>query len=376
MFPRINSRMSTSPLYNSTANLARKHSRVSLLAAAALPRPGCSVSPALQSGRPPSAHAAGNIGSHCRHHVAGGPEPVKYLLPWTRLLGVHAPARRCTAEAAAGAQPHLRPADGCAQRPRRPRPRRPAAAKAGAREGRRPRPSCGREGQAPRGRAREGGRAGEGGAAAKAGRPAQGGAADRSDQALPIYDSVTPGSIPASQPAAVYADGAYAASAAQVSGHHSVLWIDTNGSDPAPNVLDVEPGDATPAGAARGCRPTFAPAALGRDRLHDAVRLVGRAGQRGRPARRGSSPTSGTGSPTRPASRTWSRVPAPPSGTGAAATTSAPRTRTSSSSRSSAARRWPAPGATVPPTAAPGPGRDSTGTTTAQLALCSLRDAR
>ena len=69
-------------------------------------------------------------------------------------------------------------------------------------------------------------------------------------QPYTIYDSVTPGMIPANQPAAVYADGAYAASASQVSGHHSVLWIDTNGSDPNANVLDVEPGDATPAGAA------------------------------------------------------------------------------------------------------------------------------
>jgi len=66
-----------------------------------------------------------------------------------------------------------------------------------------------------------------------------------------IYDSVTPGSIPSGQPAAVYADGAYAASASQMAGHKSVLWIDTNGSDTNANVLDVEPGDATPAGAAQ-----------------------------------------------------------------------------------------------------------------------------
>jgi hypothetical protein len=65
-----------------------------------------------------------------------------------------------------------------------------------------------------------------------------------------IYDSVTPGTLPSDQAAAVYADGAYAASSSQVSGHHSVLWIDANGSDPNANVLDVEPGDATPAGAA------------------------------------------------------------------------------------------------------------------------------
>ena len=66
-----------------------------------------------------------------------------------------------------------------------------------------------------------------------------------------IYDSVTPSTIPSGQAAAVYANGAYAASSAQAAGHHSLLWIDTNGSDPAANVLDVEPGDATPAGAAQ-----------------------------------------------------------------------------------------------------------------------------
>jgi hypothetical protein len=65
-----------------------------------------------------------------------------------------------------------------------------------------------------------------------------------------IYDSVTPSSIPHGKHAAVYANGAYAASGRQVAGHKSVLWIDTNGSNPSANVLDVEPGDATPARAA------------------------------------------------------------------------------------------------------------------------------
>ena len=65
-----------------------------------------------------------------------------------------------------------------------------------------------------------------------------------------IYDSVTPSSIPAGKDAAVYADGSYQASAASVSGHKHVLWIDTNGSRTDADVLDVEPGDATPAGAA------------------------------------------------------------------------------------------------------------------------------
>jgi len=65
-----------------------------------------------------------------------------------------------------------------------------------------------------------------------------------------IYDSVTPGNIPWHHTAAVYANGNYAASSAQVAGRGHVLWIDTNGSDPRADALDVEPGDATPAGAA------------------------------------------------------------------------------------------------------------------------------
>jgi hypothetical protein len=65
-----------------------------------------------------------------------------------------------------------------------------------------------------------------------------------------IYDSITPSSLPADQPAAVYATGDYAAAASSVSGHSKVLWIDTTGSDYAASALDVEPGDATPAQAA------------------------------------------------------------------------------------------------------------------------------
>lgn len=66
-----------------------------------------------------------------------------------------------------------------------------------------------------------------------------------------IYDSVTPTAIPAGQRVAVYANGMYQASWSAVAGRGKVLWIDTNGSDPGANVLDVEPGDATPAGAAQ-----------------------------------------------------------------------------------------------------------------------------
>jgi hypothetical protein len=65
-----------------------------------------------------------------------------------------------------------------------------------------------------------------------------------------MYDSVTPAAIPAGKAVATYATGPYAASPGDVTGRH-VTWIDTNGTDPkGATVLDVEPGDATPAGAA------------------------------------------------------------------------------------------------------------------------------
>jgi hypothetical protein len=72
-------------------------------------------------------------------------------------------------------------------------------------------------------------------------------------QAAPylIYDSVMPAAIPANQRVATYANGPYAASSAAAAGREPVLWIDTDGSDPAASALDVEPGDATPAGAAQ-----------------------------------------------------------------------------------------------------------------------------
>jgi hypothetical protein len=72
------------------------------------------------------------------------------------------------------------------------------------------------------------------------------------DNAKPyhIWDSVTPSSLPPGHVAAAYANGAYAASPGQLAGQKSVLWIDTNGSNPGATVLDVEPGDATPAAAA------------------------------------------------------------------------------------------------------------------------------
>jgi hypothetical protein len=61
-----------------------------------------------------------------------------------------------------------------------------------------------------------------------------------------MWDSVTPTAVPAGKVLATYIDGPYAQPQA-----HAKLWIDTNGSAPAKaQVLDVEPGDATPASAA------------------------------------------------------------------------------------------------------------------------------
>jgi hypothetical protein len=67
-----------------------------------------------------------------------------------------------------------------------------------------------------------------------------------SAQPYEIYDSVTPSAIPAGHVVATYADGPFAVSPAAMAGKQ-VLWIDTNGSDPQANALDVEPGDVTPA---------------------------------------------------------------------------------------------------------------------------------
>lgn len=70
-------------------------------------------------------------------------------------------------------------------------------------------------------------------------------------QPYTIYDAVSPGAIPAGQAqVAVYGNGHYQASWSDVHGRQRVLWIDTNGSNPGCDVLDVEPGDATPSGAA------------------------------------------------------------------------------------------------------------------------------
>ena len=65
-----------------------------------------------------------------------------------------------------------------------------------------------------------------------------------------LYDSVTPSAIPAHNKIATYSNGSYAVRPQQVANRGPVLWIDVKGSDTSASVLDVEPGDATPAQAA------------------------------------------------------------------------------------------------------------------------------
>ena len=66
-----------------------------------------------------------------------------------------------------------------------------------------------------------------------------------------MYDSVTPAAIPTHNAVATYANGAYVATGSERSRWSRVLWIDVMGDDPSADILDVEPGDASPASAAR-----------------------------------------------------------------------------------------------------------------------------
>jgi hypothetical protein len=240
LFPRINSRMSTSSLYNSTASLARKHSRVSLLAAGAAAAGMLGVAGA-SIGSAPLANAMGNVATTAdtMSHASATQSNTSAL---DEVLGVqtHATLPAKQQPAASHASPRL----SAVPTPAKAAPAKAAAAKAAPAKAAPAKAAVAAKPAAPA----------HAKLAAAAPRPAaKPKAAQPTGPTKPytMYDSVTPGAIPASQPAAVYADGAYAASSSEMSGHHSVLWIDTNGSDPNANVLDVEPGDATPAGAAQ-----------------------------------------------------------------------------------------------------------------------------
>jgi hypothetical protein len=62
-----------------------------------------------------------------------------------------------------------------------------------------------------------------------------------------FYDAVDPQTVPAGYEVATYADGPNPTPVSEVAGRTQVLWIDVDGSDPQAQVLDVEPGCATPA---------------------------------------------------------------------------------------------------------------------------------
>jgi len=223
--------MSTSSLYHSTASLARKHSRVSLLAAGAAAAGMIGVAGA-SIGSAPTAHATGNIETTANTASQASSSRSSAL---DEVLGQgHATLPAKQQPAASHTSPRLTAV---------PTPAKAAPAKAAAAKAAPAKAAAAAKPAAPA----------HAKLAVAAPRPAAHKAAQPTGPTKPylIYDSVTPGSLPSNQPAAVYADGAYAASASEVSGHHSVLWIDTNGSDPNANALDVEPGDATPASAAQ-----------------------------------------------------------------------------------------------------------------------------
>jgi hypothetical protein len=62
-----------------------------------------------------------------------------------------------------------------------------------------------------------------------------------------FYDAVDPLTVPAGAEVATYADGPHPTPVSEVAGRKQVLWIDITGSDPQAQVIDVEPGCATPA---------------------------------------------------------------------------------------------------------------------------------
>jgi hypothetical protein len=240
--------MSTSSLYNSTASLARKHSRVSLLAAGAAAAGMVGVAGA-SIGSAPMAHAMGNVVTTA-NTASQGSSNHSNSSALDEVLGVQGHASQPAKQQPAVGRPQVTaavrtPAKAAPAKaaPAKAAPANPAAA---AKPAAATKPAAAKPAHAVLARTDA------------AQRPAvhkavQHKAARPTGPTKPylVYDSVTPGELPSDQAAAVYADGAYAASSSQTAGHHSVLWIDTNGSDPNANVLDVEPGDATPSGAAQ-----------------------------------------------------------------------------------------------------------------------------
>jgi hypothetical protein len=233
---RIHARMSDSisPARRAAAGIKRRHPRVSVFAACAAAA-GVLGSAGFAVASAPWSQAAGDAAKT----VQGGPRPAPGRAGATDF---DAQVDSLRSAGTGGSTIAAAASDSAARQAARPavdHPARPAPRHAPARHAAKPAPARHAAKPAP---ARH----------APAGHAARPAPARHHAPAGPyhIWDSVTPSSLPAGHAAAVYANGAYAASPAQVAGHKTLLWIDTNGTNPGANVLDVEPGDATPAGAA------------------------------------------------------------------------------------------------------------------------------
>jgi hypothetical protein len=228
LIPRFNPRLSDYAAlsgyaaYRNASRFVRNHTRMSLIAAAALTAGGISAAGAAAGTTPwhQSTHLAsgvlsGQAGSSITDSIAGARSPAAgrhspahgmQLDP--RPVGATHPAARASLPAVPSTRAAAPPAP-VAKAPAHPAPAKP--------------------------------------------KPAKPHAAPPPPAALPylIYDSVTPRSVPWGKSVAAYTNGKFKASVSDVAHHDNVLWIDINGSNPDSMVLDVEPGDATPAGAAR-----------------------------------------------------------------------------------------------------------------------------
>jgi hypothetical protein len=255
--------MSTSTLYRATANLARKHSRISVITASAA-TVGALGAAGFAAGAAPWAQAADNVvtTAHTTSASSASGQPAASPL-FDAFAGIKAKSGKPIASTQLDVDRSATAASGTSTKAAasvqaalqaKPAAAKPAAAQAKQAAGQ-PAQQAAEAKAAAQAKVQAVAKAqATAKAQAVAAAQARAAAVARAKAAAKpyvMYDSVTPSTIPSGQAAAVYANGAYAASASQAAGHKSVLWIDTNGSDPAANVLDVEPGDATPAGAAQ-----------------------------------------------------------------------------------------------------------------------------
>lgn len=86
-------------------------------------------------------------------------------------------------------------------------------------------------------------------------------------QPFEFYDSTVPSSVPAGKLLATYATGKFAVPESALGGR-PVIWIDAWATDPQASVLDIEPGDATPAMAVTWVRDKLTADPSARARLY------------------------------------------------------------------------------------------------------------